>query len=82
MKRIVPEFTLTDEQLNSVRRLAGECGLCEETVKILYGRGVRDAEGIRAFLNPSKSHFISPFKMSGMRKAVDLITTARDDGWR
>ena len=81
MKRIVPEFTLTDEQLNSVRRLAGECGLCEETVKILYGRGVRDAEGIRAFLNPSKSHFISPFKMSGMRKAVDLITTARDDGW-
>ncbi len=81
MKRILPEFTLTDEQLNTVRALARECGLCEETVKILFGRGLRDKESITRFMNPSKSHFVSPFKMSGMTEAVKLITRARDEGW-
>ncbi|MDE6586320.1 MAG: single-stranded-DNA-specific exonuclease RecJ, partial [Clostridia bacterium] len=81
MKRLVPEFTLTDEQLNIVRRLARECGLCEDTVRILYGRGVRDKESIEKFLHPSKAHFISPFKMSGMKEAVELITRARDEEW-
>lgn len=81
MKRILPEFTLTDEQLNIVRALARECGLCEETVKILFGRGLRDKESITRFMNPSKSHFVSPFKMSGMTEAVKLITRARDEGW-
>lgn len=81
MKRILPEFEFTDEQLNTVRNLARECNLCEETVRILYGRGVRDKDSILKFLHPSKEHFISPFKMSGMREAVDLITLARNEGW-
>ena len=81
MKRILPEFEFSEQQLNSVRALARECGLCEDTVKILYGRGVRDRESIYNFMHPSKSRFISPFKMSGMREAVDLITRARDEGW-
>ena len=81
MKRILQEFEFSEQQLNSVRTLARECGLCEDTVKILYGRGVRDKESIYSFMHPSKSHFISPFKMSGMREAVDLITRARDEEW-
>ncbi len=81
MKRILPEFEFSDEQLNSVRRLAKECNLCEETVKILYGRGIRDKNSIQVFMHPSKAHFISPFKMSGMREAVELITQARDEEW-
>ncbi len=81
MKRILPEFEFSDEQLNIVRRLAKECNLCEETVKILYGRGIRSKEEIEVFMHPSKSHFISPFKMSGMREAVELITRARDEEW-
>lgn len=81
MKRILPEFDFSDEQLNTVRRLAKECNLCEETVKILYGRGVRDVPSIESFMHPSKAHFISPFKMSGMQEAVDLIRLARDEDW-
>lgn len=81
MKRIVPEFIFSDEQLNTVKRLAAECGLLEDTVKILYGRGIDDAEKIKKFINPSREHFISPFKMSGMRETVDLITRARDEEW-
>ena len=81
MKRILPEFEFSEQQLNSVRTLARECGLTEDTVKILYGRGVTDRESIYNLMHPSKSHFISPFKMSGMREAVDLITLARDEEW-
>lgn len=81
MKRILPEFEFSAEQLNIVAGLARECGLCPDTVKILYGRGIRDRESINAFLHPSSSHFVSPLKMRGMREAVGLITRARDEGW-
>ncbi|MBD5632505.1 MAG: single-stranded-DNA-specific exonuclease RecJ [Clostridia bacterium] len=81
MKRILPEFEFTDEQLNTVNALAKECSLFPDTVKILYGRGLRDKESIQKFMHPSREHFISPFKMSGMREAVELITRARDEEW-
>ena len=53
----------------------------EDTVKILYGRGLDDKEKILSFIHPSREHFISPFKMSGMQEAVSLITRARDEEW-
>lgn len=81
MKRILTEFDFSAEQLNIIKSLAAECNLCEDTVKILYGRGLTDRESIYNFLHPSKSHFISPYKMSGMREAVELIKRARDEGW-
>lgn len=81
MKRILPECEFSPEQLNIIDKLAQDTGLCSETVKILYGRGVDDVEKINRFLHPSKSNFISPFKMSGMKEAVELITRARDEDW-
>lgn len=81
MKRILAEYEFSDEQLNTVSELAKACGLCEETVKILYGRGIRTRTEINDFLHPSKARFISPFKMQGMREAVELITLARDEEW-
>ncbi len=81
MKRILNEFEFDPEQLNTVKKLAEESGLCVETVKILYGRGIRDTESIKRFLHPSKSHFISPLKMQGMKEAVELINRARDEQW-
>lgn len=81
MKRILAECKFSEEQLNIIKGLAAECGLCEDTVKILYGRGLTDRESIQNFLHPSKAHFISPFKMDGMRETVELITRARDEQW-
>ncbi len=81
MKRILPEFEFSDEQLNTVHKLASVCGLCVDTVKILYGRGIRTEKDITDFMHPSSEHFISPFKMSGMHEAVDLIKRARDEEW-
>lgn len=81
MKKIIPEYELSSEQLNIIRQLAQECRLLEDTVKILYGRGIDSKEKILSFIHPSREHFISPFKMGGMQEAVSLITRARDEGW-
>lgn len=81
MKKIIPEYEFSDEQLNTIKRLATECGLLEDTVKILYGRGIDDRDKIKSFIHPSRLQFISPFKMGGMAEAVALITRARDEGW-
>ena len=81
MKKIIPEFEFSAEQLNNVKQLALSCGLLEDTVKILYGRGIDTKEKITSFIRPSRAQFISPFKMSGMSEAVQLITRARDEGW-
>ncbi len=50
-------------------------------MKILYGRGFDDRQKIDGFIHPSRSRFISPFKMQGMNEAVELITLARAEGW-
>ncbi len=81
MKRILQAYSFNDEQLNNIRLLAKACNLTEDTVKILYSRQVDTKEKIECFINPSKTHFISPFCMSGMRRAVELITLARDEEW-
>lgn len=81
MKKLIPECEFSAEQLNKIRQLSSACGLLSDTVKILYGRGIDTAEKIDAFIHPSRAHFISPFKMSGMQEAVNLITAARNEGW-
>ncbi len=81
MKRIKQEAVFTAEQQNIIADLAARTGLCEQTVAILYGRGVDSADKINAFMNPSRSRFLSPFLMSGMKEAVALITRAREEGW-
>ena len=80
MKKIVPEYAFTQEQLNIVSVLAKQTGMTENAVKILYGRGFDTAEKIRKFMRPSASNFLSPFLMKGMREAVEMITEARDMG--
>ena len=82
MKTILQESLFTPEQLNMIAGLASATGLCPETVKILFGRGIDTREGIEAFLHPSREHFVTPFKMKGMKDAVELITRARDEGWQ
>lgn len=81
MKRILPEFSFTDQQLNSIKTLAAECNLTQETAGILYARGIDSADKVTEFIHPDKSRFISPFKMHGMTEAVGLLTRAREEEW-
>ena len=80
MKKTVPEYTFTGEQLNTVSRLARETGLTEHIVRILYARGVDTPESIRKFMYPSRKNFLSPFLMKGMKEAAEMIKAARDEG--
>lgn len=79
MKKIVPEYVFSEAQLHTIAKLAEETGLTEQITRILYARGVNTAQKIRRFMQPSKKNFLSPFLMQGMKEAVDLITTARDE---
>ena len=80
MKKIVPEYSFSAEQLNRVSDLAFATGLTEQITRILYARGVDTEEKIRKFMRPSEKNFLSPFLMQGMKEAVELITQARDEG--
>ena len=79
MKKIVPEYEFSAEQLNSISVLAKQVGLTEQITRILYARGVDTAEKIRRFMNPSKANFLSPFLMKGMQEAVEMLKRARDE---
>ncbi|MDE6557828.1 MAG: single-stranded-DNA-specific exonuclease RecJ [Clostridia bacterium] len=81
MKKIIPEAEFTAEQLNNIKALSRATGLCEQTVQILYGRGVDTEDKINAFIHPGKERFLSPLLMSGMKEAVALITRAREEEW-
>ncbi len=80
MKKIVPEYSFSEEQLNNISVLAKQSGLTEQITRILYARGVDTLQKIRRFMNPSEKNFLDPFLMRGMREAVDLLTQARDEG--
>lgn len=82
MKKIVREFEFEENTRREVAALARELSLTETVTGILYARGMDTAEKIRAFLRPSREHFLSPFLMRGMREAADLLTRARDEAWR
>lgn len=80
MKRIVPEYSFSEEQLNIISDLAAAAGLTEQITQILYARGVDTVQKIRRFMHPSEKNFLSPYLMKGMKEAVELITQARDEG--
>lgn len=80
MKKIVPEYVFSEEQLNKIAKLSEETGLTEHIVRILYARGVDDAEKIYKFMHPSRLNFLSPMLMKGMKEAVDMLVSAREEG--
>ncbi len=82
MKKLVREFQFQPQEAKTVQALANALSLTETTAGILYARGMDTEEKMRAFLAPSCEHFLSPFLMSGMREAVNLIQRARDEEWR
>ena len=80
MKKIVPEYSFSEEQLNIVSALAKESGLTDQITRILYARGLDTTEKINRFMHPSKKNFLSPFLMRGMQEAVGLIKEAKEEG--
>ena len=63
-----------------VRKIAETLGVSELTAKILYQRGIRDAESAKNFLEPENAPFKDPFLMLGMTEAVERIKKALENG--
>lgn len=61
-----------------VKRISDETNISELTAKVLYQRGIRDAQAVKNFLEPEAAPFNDPFAMKGMRAAVDRIKQALD----
>lgn len=81
MKKIVPEYNFSDEQLNKIAALSKDLSLEETVVKILFSRGIDDKEKIKKFFSPGKKNFLSPFLMKGMKECVSLIKQAKEEDW-
>ena len=80
MKKIAEECVLSEEQQNSVKRLAAACGISELTARILFSRGIETPEDAARFLSPSKKHFLSPFLMRGMKELAAALAEAKNRG--
>ncbi len=82
MKKIVREFHFSLQELHTVEEIARTFGLTETTAGILFARGLDDGEKVKRFLHPSRGNLLSPFLMSGMKEAHELLSRAREEGWR
>ena len=61
-----------------VQAISKALGVSELTAKVLYHRGIRDAQSAKDYLAPEAAKFHDPFLMLGMREAVDRIKQALD----
>ncbi|MBE9536372.1 MAG: single-stranded-DNA-specific exonuclease RecJ [Proteobacteria bacterium] len=66
----------------SISALSGALCICASTARVLINRGITDLDAASRFLNPSLSHFDSPFLLKGMEPAVKRIMSAIDAGER
>ncbi|MBE8949229.1 MAG: single-stranded-DNA-specific exonuclease RecJ [Quinella sp. 3Q1] len=74
------KWVVKEANAASVQAVANALGVSELTAKVLYHRGIRDAQSARNFLEPEAAPFNDPFAMKGMRTAVDRIKKALDAG--
>lgn len=71
-----------EERGGEVRALAQALGVGELTGALLYGRGLTDEAGARAFLAKETEAFYDPFLMKDMDAAVDAVRDAVARGRR
>ena len=63
----------------AVREMAQALNVSFLTAKVLYHRGIRDAQSAKNFLEPEAAPFHDPFAMKGMQSAVERIARAIDE---
>ena len=69
-----------EEDEDGAGELAARLNLPAALVAVLWRRGYRDAERIRAFLHPSLADLPDPDLLLGMAPAVELLTAALGSG--
>lgn len=72
-------WIVKDSDTSTVQAIAAAVNVSELTAKILYHRGIHDAQSAKNFMEPEAAPFNDPFLMKGMREAVDRISRAIDE---
>ncbi len=70
------ELTAEDKLL--ITKISLECGIMQDTARLLLYRNIDSVEKAKAFLNPSKLGFYDPLLMSGVKEAVERINLAKE----
>ena len=65
-------------QLNSSPALGlkGNCRLATTLARLLLMRGIQDADSAHRYLAPSLTDLHSPYRMAGMKAAIDRLDAA------
>ena len=79
MKVVYPK-SLTESEEIIISEISFKCGILKETARLLFERGIRDFDSAKQFLNPSKTHLLNPFDLSGMKDAVAAMKEKIADG--
>ncbi len=74
--KIIYEGNITTEQGKYINSLAVSCNVSFDMARLLYCRKIDTVEKVNAFLNPSKSGFLDPYKLNGVAEAVNRIAKA------
>lgn len=70
------KWIVRESEPRDVTEMADALGVSELTARILYKRGISDAQAAKDFMKPEAAPFKDPFLMLGMREAVDRIKQA------
>jgi len=73
-------WQLRDAGPADTERLTREAGLSPTIARLLVARGIVTAEQAQEFLAPSLSHLHSPYRMAGLRQAVERLRAAIERG--
>ena len=74
----MPQWKIRNVDNDTAARLARDASLPEPIARILVNRGITNAKGARAFLNPSLSDLHDPLLMHDMDKAIERLRLARE----
>ena len=75
-----PRWFLPDVPPDEVARLSAELGIGMPATRVLYGRGLRDAERAREFLHPKLESLLNPHLLLGMDAALERLCRAIRNG--
>lgn len=78
MKLVFGKELSADDKL-LITRISLECGIMQDTARLLLYRNIDSVEKAKAFLNPSKAGFYNPMLLSGMEEAVQRINRAKQN---
>lgn len=73
------KFRIDNLNDNLIREISERFDLFPETAAILVSRGIVNDEDVKYYLNPGKHHFIDPYKLKGVKEAVERIKKAKED---